>query len=1029
MSLNLSSPAKISAGYEPFPGYVLEAMIGRGGFGEVWRANAPGNLKKAIKFVFGNHKESRASRELKSLERVKAVRHPFLLTLERFEIVDDQLVIVTELADGSLEDIFKRHRSSGSCGIPRTVLLKNLIDTADGLDYLHSDYQLQHLDIKPANLLMVGGHVKVADFGLLKDLRDVDCSVIGGLTPIYAPPELFDGRPSLHSDQYSLAVMYQEMLTGTRPFAGRTIAQLATQHIHSTPNLEPLPPRDRSIVAKALEKDPGRRFASCSEFVESLRDSKRVSASGIDKGDVSDIDSRPSRPEIEELPQLGSDVPQNLINLSSRALIIAIGGMGAEVVSDLRRKATSMHLACSLQLNTVLIDTDRQSIYSARTIEPTARVPSCVTIHTPLKSPNDYRESVTERLRTISRRWIYNVPRSGKTDGLRPVGRLAMVDHGPTISKQLQEVIGSIAAQGLQEPLHVYVVGSIAGGTGSGMYIDVVHQLRHLLDEAHFHDAKILSLLGTMPLRGDAQAVLPCHNTHAALIEMRHFLQAGNGYPGDSGATFSSVPAARTPLRDVYLISGSPTEKFARSPVQTMVDYLWTDATGAGSLLEQARKPRESENSALPKVSVRTVGIIPLGEGHSLEEQLLGPGVVYQVLSEWLGNPTAAVLQAEPVADRIARRIGLTIPYVMGSIVETVSDRSETRRRIVTERIRSSKTDGSLDFIAGSLTNQLHREISIALGDRKYSVAMVLESLSRLRSICQKLPLDWIAGLDADDADIREYAEDIVGLANISLQRIIEECDYLHSRTECLAAILAVAAVETKKKFGGRDPWAQMPVRIANRKDFIVHQLHQATVNTHLVRPLNDVDSNMDSGSLIEHLSEVALPYVVSLLQQNADAFEMSGSSLVTKSGNSNGNDYNATQTLNATLLTPTRAAIDATQQLPNEKIENADVSALSVQDAVALVRPSLIEFGGSQRLILVVGSASQRSQFENKIRELHAGTLSVAVIEGVEPTLIYEAQQISLDAILARLEVLNGDTATITGRLASRIDITWKTK
>jgi eukaryotic-like serine/threonine-protein kinase len=1029
MSSHSISPAKICAGYEPFPGYVLEANIGRGGFGEVWRANAPGNLKKAIKFVFGNHNDSRASRELRSLERVKAVRHPFLLTLERFEIVDNQLVIVTELADGSLEDIFKRHRESGSCGIPRNVLLKNLIDTADGLDYLHTQYQLQHLDIKPANLLMIGGHVKVADFGLLKDLRDVDCSVVGGLTPIYAPPELFDGRPSLHSDQYSLAVMYQEMLTGTRPFAGRTIAQLATQHIHSTPNLEPLPPRDRGIVAKALEKDPSRRFDSCSEFVECLRDSKRVSTTGINQDDPSEVDHRPSRPQIEDLPQLGSDVPQNLTCLSSRALIIAIGGMGAEVVSELRRKATSMHLACPLQLNTVLIDTDRQSIYSARTIEPTSRVPSCVTIHTPLKSPNEYRDSVTERLRTISRRWIYNVPRSGKTDGLRPVGRLAMVDHGPTISKQLQEVIGLIAAQGTKEPLHVYVVGSIAGGTGSGMYIDVVHQLRHLLDEAQFHDAKILSLLGTMPLRGDAQAALPCHNTHAALIEMRHFLQAGNGYPGDSGATFASVPAARTPLRDVYLISGSPTEKFARPPVQTMVDYLWTDATGAGSLLEQARKMRESESSKLPQASVRTVGIIPLGESHSLEEQLLGPSVVYQVLLEWLGNPSAAVTQAEPVADRIARRIGLTIPFVMGSILETVSDRNETGRCIVAERLRSSKTDGCLDFIAGSLTNQLHREISIALGDRKYNVATILESLSRLRKLCEKIPTDWMAALDPNDSDTRKHAEEIVGLASISLQRIIEECDYLQSRMECLAAILAVAVVETKKKFGGQDPWAEMPQRIAARKESVVNQLHQATVNTHLVRPLNDVDSNLDSGSLVEHLSEVALPYVVSLLQQNADAFDVGGSSLEMKSTAANSNEYNATQTLGATQLPPSRASIDATQQLPNEKTENADVTALSVQDAVALVRPSLIEFGGSQRLVLVVGSAAQRSQFETKIRELHSGTLSVAIIDGMEPTLIYEAQQISLDAILTRLEVLNGDTATITGRLASRIDVTWKVK
>ena len=527
-SSSLSRP-KIAAGYEPLPGYTLEEMIGRGGFGEVWRVNAPGDLKKAIKFVFGHQDGSRATRELRSLERVKAVRHPFLLTLERFEIVNEQLIIVTELADGSLEEIYKRHRKTGSCGIPRDVLLKNLHDTADGLDYLHSEYQLQHLDVKPANLLMVGGHVKVADFGLLKDLRDVDCSVVGGLTPIYAPPELFDGRPSMFSDQYSLAVMYQEMLTGTRPFAGRTIAQLATQHIHSTPNLEPLPPRDRSVIAKALEKDPDRRFESCLELIDALRSSRRISTTGISSDDPKKLPQATA--DVHDLPQIDDGKTDSLRIATGRALVVGIGGTGADCLSELRRKAASLHVACPLEMTSVLIDTDATTIHGVRVSEVSDRVPKCRAIHTPLRTANEYRQLGTERLRTISRRWIYNVPRSQVTEGLRPVGRLALVDHGKEVVTGLRDAIEELKSRPAEE-MHVYVVGSISGGTGSGMYIDVVHQLRHLLDEAHLHDVEIISLLSSVPMRSDGGSVLPMHNSHAAMIEMRHFLKAGNGYPG-----------------------------------------------------------------------------------------------------------------------------------------------------------------------------------------------------------------------------------------------------------------------------------------------------------------------------------------------------------------------------------------------------------------------------------------------------------------------------------------------------------------
>ncbi len=114
MSFNLAITA------EPIAGYTLTEQIGAGGYGEVWKADAPGGLTKAVKLVFGHMQDHWAACELRSLRRIKEVRHPFLLSLERIEIVDGQLIIVTELADGSLKDRYVECRQSGLAGIRAT---------------------------------------------------------------------------------------------------------------------------------------------------------------------------------------------------------------------------------------------------------------------------------------------------------------------------------------------------------------------------------------------------------------------------------------------------------------------------------------------------------------------------------------------------------------------------------------------------------------------------------------------------------------------------------------------------------------------------------------------------------------------------------------------------------------------------------------------------------------------------------------------------------------------------------------------
>src|SRR5207237_6608662 len=110
-------------------------------------------------------------------------------------------------------------------------------ETAEALDLMKLYYQLQHLYIKPQNIFLVHQHVKVADFGLVKDLEGTQASVTGGVTPVYAAPETFDGKVSRFSDQYSLAIAYQELLTGQRPFAGNNVRQLIMLHIQGVPNV------------------------------------------------------------------------------------------------------------------------------------------------------------------------------------------------------------------------------------------------------------------------------------------------------------------------------------------------------------------------------------------------------------------------------------------------------------------------------------------------------------------------------------------------------------------------------------------------------------------------------------------------------------------------------------------------------------------------------------------------------------------------------------------------------------------------
>ena len=265
---------------EPIRGYRLIERLGAGGFGEVWKCEAPGGIFKAAKFVYGSlnglaNDSAHAEEELRAVQLIKSIRHPFLLSIDRVEVVAGELVIITELADENLHELWEHYVNRGVPGVPRDELLGYLKEVAEVLDLLNQKFDLQHLDVKPHNLFLVSNHVKVADFGLVNSLSDAVTAklqaAMNAVTPLYAAPELFLGKLSRHCDQYSLAIVFQELLTGSLPFQGENLRQLLLQHTQEEPDLQPLTAHDRDIVARALAKDPDKRFGSCQEFIRALR--------------------------------------------------------------------------------------------------------------------------------------------------------------------------------------------------------------------------------------------------------------------------------------------------------------------------------------------------------------------------------------------------------------------------------------------------------------------------------------------------------------------------------------------------------------------------------------------------------------------------------------------------------------------------------------------------------------------------------------------------------------------------------------
>jgi serine/threonine protein kinase/tetratricopeptide (TPR) repeat protein len=354
----------LSEGITIIPGYRLVQFLGKGGFGEVWRATGPGKVPLALKII--ELKGSRAGeREFKSLDLLRELRHPNLLPLQGYWLVDDAgqvieddrpattLVIAMLLGGKNLRQRLDECQQAGFSGIPARELIEYMRDAAKGIDYLNSPthqlgdtvVSIQHRDIKPENLLIVGGGVMLADFGIARVMEQSSSSLhteTAAMTIWYAAPELFDFKSTIWTDQYALAITYCELRAGRLPFPAEcSPTQAMVTHMRSGHDFSGMSADEVDILRRATSVAPESRFASCTELVTNLEAAVRADSAVWSQamgpsgaGTASSLRSIASKPSTDRPPQQAT--------MAYQGDAVALGDAGAPANAQVDQASRSL---------------------------------------------------------------------------------------------------------------------------------------------------------------------------------------------------------------------------------------------------------------------------------------------------------------------------------------------------------------------------------------------------------------------------------------------------------------------------------------------------------------------------------------------------------------------------------------------------------------------------------------------------------------------------------------------------------------
>jgi serine/threonine protein kinase, bacterial len=339
-----------------FAGYTILRRLGSGGMGEVYLAQHPRLPRRdALKVLPASLTADHDYRQRFSREADVAAElwHPHIVGIHDRGEFEGQLWLTMDYVEGT--DAAKLVRSRYPSGMPKAEVFEIVTAVADALDYAHLR-GLLHRDVKPANILLTEGdsrgrRIMLADFGIARQIADISgltaTNMVVGTTAYSAPEQLMGSDIDGRADEYALGCTAFHLLTGSEPYQNSNAAVVITQHLSAPPPLigerRPELAGLNDVITKVLAKDPGDRFASCSDFATALTGQSGVGAARtVAARAAAAPTARVTVPQQPAPPKPRRRTLRPVVVISAVATLLLLAVVGVVGVDLMRRHA---HLA------------------------------------------------------------------------------------------------------------------------------------------------------------------------------------------------------------------------------------------------------------------------------------------------------------------------------------------------------------------------------------------------------------------------------------------------------------------------------------------------------------------------------------------------------------------------------------------------------------------------------------------------------------------------------------------------------------